>query len=74
MKVNLTIDMNPEKIADLTDQLPQKEFSRVLKLIDTKSRVRFKHAMLSARKEFKRSGLTRKDVELTLAEIRGTKK
>lgn len=71
MKMNLTIDLNAEKIAELTDQLPQKEFSRVKKLIEKKARLRFRTTMIDAQKEFRRSKLTRKDAENALAEVRG---
>lgn len=71
MKMNLTIDLNAEKIAELTDQLPQKEFSRVKKLIEEKARFRFRTTMIDAQKEFRRSKLTRKDAENALAEVRG---
>ena len=71
MKVNLTVDLNAEKIAALTDQLPQKEFSRVKRLIEDKARDRFRGAMENARKEFRKSKLTRKDAENALADVRG---
>jgi hypothetical protein len=71
MKMNLTVDLNADKIASFTDQLPQKEFSRVKKLIEEKAQFRFKNAMLNARKEFKRLRLTPKDAINSLAETRG---
>jgi N-methylhydantoinase A/oxoprolinase/acetone carboxylase beta subunit len=71
MKMNLTVDLNAEKIAELTDQLPQKEFSRVKKLIEEKARLRFRSTMISARKEFQHSKMTPKDAEHALAEARG---
>jgi hypothetical protein len=71
MKMNLTVDLNAEKIAALTDQLPQKEFSRVKKLIEEKARLRFRSTMVSARKEFQYSKMTPKDAEHALAEARG---
>jgi hypothetical protein len=45
MKLNLTVDLNAEKIAELTDQLSPKEFSRVKRLIEGKARRRFRSAM-----------------------------
>jgi hypothetical protein len=71
MKLNVTIDLNTEKIAGLTDQLPQKEFSRVKRLIEDKARERFRGVMENARKEFRRSKLTRKDATSALVEVRG---
>lgn len=71
MKLSLTVDLNAEKIAELTDQLPQKEFSRVKRLIEDKARDRFRGVMENARKEVRRSKLTRKDADNALAEVRG---
>ena len=68
--MNLTVDLDAEQIAGFTDQLTQKEFSRVKKLIEEKARFRFKNSMLNARKEFKRLRLTPKDAVNALAEIR----
>lgn len=65
------VDLDAEKIAGFTDQLPQKEFSRVKILIEEKARLRFKHAMSNARKEFRRLRLTSKDATSALAETRG---
>lgn len=73
MKVQLTVDLNADKIADLTDQLSQKEFSRVKQLIDNKAHERFRSVMENARKEFRKTKLTRKDAEGALAEVRGKK-
>jgi len=69
--MNLTVDLDAEKIVGFTDQLSQKEFSRVKKLIEEKARVRFKNSMLNARKEFKRLKLTHQDAANALAETRG---
>ena len=71
MKVNLAFDFNAEKIAALTEQLPPQEFSRTKALIDRQARLRFKGAVREARREFRHSGLKRKDMETILAEVRG---
>ncbi|MBN1578251.1 MAG: hypothetical protein JW913_16950 [Chitinispirillaceae bacterium] len=71
MKMNLTVDLNAEKIIELLDQLPQKEFSRMKKIIDDKARLRFHDALSEARREFRRLKLTRKDAEKALADARG---
>ena len=71
MKLSLTVDLNAEKIAELTDQLPQKEFSRVKKLIEDRARSRFRTVMVQAKQEFKRAKLTRSDAQNALAGIRG---
>jgi hypothetical protein len=71
MKLSLTVELNAEKIAELTDQLPQKEFCRVKKLIEGRARERFRRALENARKEFPKTKLTRKDAEKALADIRG---
>ncbi len=70
----MTVDLNAQKIADLTDQLPQEEFSRAKKLIDEQARFRFKDAVIAARKEYKRSGMKRKDIIDALADVRGERK
>ena len=74
MKMNLTVDLNAEKIVELTDQLSPKEFGRVKRLLEKKARLRFKETIMNARKKFKKSGLTAKDMKESLAEIRGKKK
>ena len=74
MEMNLKVNLTPEKIAELTDQLPQKDFSRVRKLIEGRALFRFKQAAHSARQEFQRSGLVRSDVEKILADVRAKKK
>jgi hypothetical protein len=68
--MNISIDLNAQNIADLADQLPQNEFSRAKRLIDEQARLRFKDAVGAARKEYKRSGLTQKDVMGALADVR----
>jgi hypothetical protein len=74
MKINLTVDLSAQSIADLADQLPQAEFSRAKKLIDAQARLRFGQAVSAARREYKRSGLKRKDVIDALAEVRSGRK
>jgi hypothetical protein len=74
MKLNLTVDLNANRIAALADQLPQQEFSRVKRLIDEQARSRFQNAMLSARREFRRCKLTRKDALHALSLARGKSK
>lgn len=71
MKLNITVDLNAEKIAELTDQLSQIEFSRVKQLIEDKARDRFRDTMKTARKEFRKAKLTSRDAEDALAEVRG---
>ena len=71
MKLNVMVDLNTEKIVELLDRLPQKEFSRMKRLIDEKARGRFKNAINDARNEFRRLKLTRKDAKRALADVRG---
>ena len=71
MKLKVMVDLNTEKIVELLDRLPQKEFSRMKRLIDEKARGRFKNAINDARNEFRRLKLTRKDAERALADLRG---
>jgi hypothetical protein len=71
MEMTLHVDLSAKKIAELVDQLPAREFVKMKGLIETKARARFRAATASARREFRRSGLTRKDVESALAEVRG---
>jgi hypothetical protein len=73
MKMNVMIDLSADKIVEWMDLLPQKEFSRMKKLIDEKARSRFLNAMEDARKEFRRVKMTRKDAERAVADVREKK-
>jgi hypothetical protein len=63
MKITMTLDMDAEKIVELTDQLTPKQFGQVQALMESRARERFGSAMLQARKEFRRAGLTRKHAD-----------
>ena len=70
MKMNITVDLTAENLAELAGQMPQKEFSKVKKLIDEQARLRFGTAAYDARKEFKRAKLSRLDTEKALNAVR----
>lgn len=74
MKLNVKLDINPDAIVEMANQLPSRDFFRVRALIETKARIRFKNSMLKARRDFQKSGLKRKDLEDALAEVRGKKR
>jgi hypothetical protein len=74
MKVNLSVDVTPESIAEMTDQLPADEFGRMKDLIEAKSLVRFKGAIQRARSEFRGRGLRRTEFETALVAVRGKKR
>ncbi len=71
MKATLVVDITPQQIADLTDQLPSKDFGLAKQLIEERARSRFSKALGRVRKAVRKSGLTKNDFDAALAEVRG---